>query len=748
MRRLIGYVFITLVLITGILTTKTSLSENLKDESINLDLNTFMPVEEVKPGMKGIGKTVFSGTRIDEFQVEIVGVLKNITPRGDMILAKVTGGPLPLERTGVIAGMSGSPIYINGRLVGALAYTLSIFQTEPMAGITPILEMIADYERHKADLEGSKGNVLKADRGEETCLSKSCASTQRDTASRSTSMLGNRNKMFNFWNSVMNNWVQGWTPQSRLFTDETSLEDLDVEIQKLKEWSATRNREFPWPISHNPQTYPIEPEGFSFQASGPLKSGLPSSFIPIKTPLTLSGIDERVLKEITPLLESYGIVPIQGGGVASWSGAVQPSLFPSTGGERAGRVETLLPGSSLGVQLIRGDLTASGFGTVTYVNKNHLIAFGHPMFAAGKVDIPMTTSYVHMIMANQINSFKIASPLTVMGSIRQDRRTGITGVMGSPPQMVPLKVIVESEKDHRINEYNFEIINDDFFAPLFVRISCLNSLFASFRALGDITIKVQSEVYLKDRPPLIQKNVFSGDGASVLASLASVRPVGILMNNPFEDIQVEKILIHLSVTEKLEVAKIEGARVSKDVVKPGESTRLTVFIQPFHGELIAEKVDVTIPESSPRGEYRLMVCDSQIINTFEKFRAPLNFEPQSLTQLLNLLETEEQNNEIIVQLIHPKSGVTIKGREFTSPPVSLLAIMNSSRHVGEGGLTRGTIFTRQRIPTDYMISGCELLPITVDDKYGVDLTTESSSKIKKGDNEEARQTVPIFQSPK
>jgi hypothetical protein len=721
-----------MVFIIGTLTTKISLGENLKDEPINLDLSTFMPIEEVKPGMKGIGKTVFSGTRIDEFQVEIVGVLKNITPRGDMILARVTGGPLPLERTGVIAGMSGSPIYINGRLVGALAYTLSIFQTEPMAGITPILEMIADYERHKADLEGSKGNVLKADRGEESCMNKSCASTQRDTASRSTSMLGNRNKLFNFWNSVMNNWAQGWTPSSRLFTDEASLEDLDVEIQKLKEWSALGNAGFSWPTGSSQQTQNPEPWGFSFQASGLPRSGLPSSFIPIKTPLTLSGIDERVLKEITPLLESYGIVPVQGGEVAGLSGSVQETSAQNSSASE--EVETLLPGSSLGVQLIRGDLTASGFGTVTYVNKNHLIAFGHPMFAAGKVDIPMTTSYVHMIMANQINSFKIASPLAVMGSIRQDRRTGITGVMGSPPQMVPLKVIVESEKDHRINEYHFEIINDDFFAPLFVRISCLNSLFASFRALGDITIKVQSEVYLKDRPPLIQKNVFSGDEASVLASLASVRPVGLLMNNPFEDVQVEKIFIHLSVSEKLEVAKIEGARVSRDVVKPGESTRLTVFIQPFHGELIAEKVDVTIPESSPRGEYRLMVCDSQIIKTFEKFRAPLNFEPQSLTQLMSLLETEEQNNEIIVQLIHPKSGVTIKGREFSSPPVSLLAIMNSSRHVGEGGLTRGTIFTRQRIPTNYMISGCELLPITVDDKYGIDLNTDSSPKIKKGDN--------------
>jgi SpoIVB peptidase S55 len=99
------------------------------------------PVEELKPGMVGIGRTVFEGDRLDEFKVHIIGVLRNVIgPRRNLILAKLEGGPL--AHTGVIAGMSGSPVYIDGRLVGAVSYSLGAFSKEPIAGITPIDEMI------------------------------------------------------------------------------------------------------------------------------------------------------------------------------------------------------------------------------------------------------------------------------------------------------------------------------------------------------------------------------------------------------------------------------------------------------------------------------------------------------------------------------------------------------------------------------------------------------------------------------
>ncbi|MGA3326001.1 MAG: SpoIVB peptidase S55 domain-containing protein [Terriglobia bacterium] len=98
------------------------------------------PLSDVHAGLKGVGRTIFEGDRIDEFQVEILGVLKNaIAPQRDLILARLSGGPL--ATTGVISGMSGSPVYVDGKLVGAVSRAFPLSK-EAIAGITPIEEML------------------------------------------------------------------------------------------------------------------------------------------------------------------------------------------------------------------------------------------------------------------------------------------------------------------------------------------------------------------------------------------------------------------------------------------------------------------------------------------------------------------------------------------------------------------------------------------------------------------------------
>jgi len=98
-----------------------------------------IPIEDIHPGMVGEGRTVFSGDTIESFKVTILGVLRNVGPNANLILAELEGGPL--AHTGVIAGMSGSPVYIDGKLIGAIAFAFP-FAKDPIAGITPIQEMI------------------------------------------------------------------------------------------------------------------------------------------------------------------------------------------------------------------------------------------------------------------------------------------------------------------------------------------------------------------------------------------------------------------------------------------------------------------------------------------------------------------------------------------------------------------------------------------------------------------------------
>jgi hypothetical protein len=117
----------------------------------------YMPIDEVRPGMVGIGRTVFEGTRVEEFKAHILGVLHNVAgPSRDLILARLEGGPL--ANTGVIAGMSGSPVYIDGRMIGAVAYAMGQFAKEPIAGITPIAEMrdVAALPAHRPAVRQAK----------------------------------------------------------------------------------------------------------------------------------------------------------------------------------------------------------------------------------------------------------------------------------------------------------------------------------------------------------------------------------------------------------------------------------------------------------------------------------------------------------------------------------------------------------------------------------------------------------------
>ena len=288
-----------------------------------------MPIDDIQPGMKGLGKTVFAGTKIETFDVEILGVLKNQSPHGDAILAKVSGGPLPLEKYGVIAGMSGSPIYIDGKLIGALAFAFLYPKEVMIAGITPIQEMLNDANHPDSN--------------------------------------------------------PALTPQ------------------------ATANNGL---MDHALQAF---------------------NFAPIQTPLMVSGADQRVLALMKEQLAAFNMFPIPAGNVSKAS---------------AQQADTdLQPGSAIGIPLIRGDMDISAVGTVTYRDNEKILAFGHPMFFAGNVQYPMSSAYVHLIVPNQINSFKLASPLETVGAITQDRRSGISGAIGMTPRMIPLNVTVKTDGD-------------------------------------------------------------------------------------------------------------------------------------------------------------------------------------------------------------------------------------------------------------------------------------------------------------
>ena len=379
----------------------------------------FMPLEEVRPGMKGHGFSVFQGTKPERFEVEILGLLEGVpNPKQSLIIARLSG-PL-VDRTSVFAGMSGSPVYINGKLVGAVAYSFP-FSKEPIAGITPIKYMIDIFERRDAEPPRTSQRVS--------------------------------------FNTLMARIKRG---PARLY--------LPPSRRRWAPRAAT---------------------------NGLLTPYVGQTIMPIATPMTFSGVPQSVLDMFAEDLRKAGIQPIAGIGGGS-------SLSPMV----ASNETTLAPGTSVSVQLVRGDFTIDAAGTVTYRDGERIYAFGHPFLSSGQTSWPMAESSVVTVIPNVNNSFKLSAGGNLVGSISQDRSTGVYGQLGAKPRMIPVRMTVHTSRN-KAEAYNFEMVSDSFLSPLLMRIAMFSSILATERQVGNQTIKVTGRIAVNGHPDIVLDNSFS-----------------------------------------------------------------------------------------------------------------------------------------------------------------------------------------------------------------------------------------------
>jgi hypothetical protein len=602
--------------------------------SLSAQSAKFMSVDEVRPGMKGYGKTVFQGTKIEQFDVELIGVLKNSGPKQDMILARLSGGPL--ARTGVIAGMSGSPVYIDGKLLGAVAFSFP-YATEPIAGIQPIEQMMGllDQKNAPAPRRIAEGSI-------------------------GTGGMG-------------------------ILPAESPTSFIYKQLRRLEEGT--------------PLSQLLLPQSFM---SGPFSAstGTPS-LARISTPLFVSGATPAALQQFAPFFNEFGFTPVQGGG-----GGSAAALAPAT----PSKVE---PGSSINVELIRGDLSWSANGTVTYVDGNKVYAFGHPNLTIGPTDVPMSAGYVLSLLPNLQNSFKLAVPLDVVGSFQQDRSTGIAGTLGTASKMIPVNLSVNSSLN-TVNKYKFEIAADRYLTAPLLNFVVFNTITASERALGEMTLSISGQIHLKDQEPVNIGNVFSSDAnGPALASVAAVGPIQYLLLSG-DGVQIDKIDLEVTSIDHKTNAQLERIAVNKPEVAPGETVTLTAYLRTTTGATVIEQYPVQIPASTPAGPLQLVAGDGTTVTTLDIRRAPAGV-PTSMKQVINELNKLRKNDRLYIKVVSSEPGVMIGGEEFPSLPPSMAALLNtdrsSSRNVS--GLPNSTIREYELPQSKYVIQGQRTLNLTV-----------------------------------
>jgi hypothetical protein len=597
----------------------------------------FFPLSAIKPGLRGVGKTVFQGDKIEEFQVEILGVLENIAPRQSAILARLSGGPL--ENTGVLSGMSGSPVYIEGKMVGAISFSFP-FSKDAIAGITPIQQMVDIFDKPEGPI-----------RVDPIKIEISSIPPHRTVA---------------FYPSI----------------DLTSLSPLNSRKYAVGE-SATEGI---------PSLRPLSGEVFSY----------------IDTPILLSGFSAKAAQYFEGAFKSIGMSMVQAGGVAAGSG----SNSLTDGSE-------IQPGSSVAVQLIRGDLgtAASAAGSVTYRDGNKIYAFGHPWLSVGPVQMPFSRAKVISLISNLSSSFKIAVPTDMAGSITQDRSQGLFGTVGLAPRLIPLTINLKSSRN-RLESYKYEMVNDRFLTPLLVNFTIFNTITTNERALGESTLQVQGKISVKGQPEVKIENMFSGDNNSqAFASLAVVLPLSYLMGSGFEKVDVESITVDIKSLEEKRTAILDRVWASRGEIRAGETLILSAYLRASNGEEHVEKIPLEIPLDIPSGTLMVTVADGSTLMAVENRFLRQTFTPRDLDQLIRAINNIRKNDRVYVRLQRPEPSVIIRGEELSSLPPSFSNVITSDRSSSSSLTTlRSTNLYEYELPsTPYVISGQRTLNVEVID---------------------------------
>src|SRR5213595_4348109 len=220
-----------------------------------------------------------------------------------------------------------------------------------------------------------------------------------------------------------------------------------------------------------------------------------------------------------PQLMANGLLPVSGVG----GSAGMTPLAKAT-------EKTLTPGTSVSVQLVRGDYSIAASGTVTFRDGDRIYAFGHPFLGLGGADMPMTESSVVTVIPNAFNSFKLAVPGQMVGAISQDRATGVFGELGHAPKMIPVKLNLHTSRGQD-EQFNYEVVSDEFLTPLLLNLTIYNSIAARERSVGEATISIDGSITMEGQDPIKLQRRFSTANAAVMAAGAIATPVGALMSS-------------------------------------------------------------------------------------------------------------------------------------------------------------------------------------------------------------------------
>ena len=565
-----------------------------------------MPLNEIRPGMKGVGKTVIYGQRVEEFQFEVIDIMQSGGgPVGtDKLILFRMYGPLVEKTGGTAAGMSGSPMYINGRLIGALSAAFSWQAPKrDIALATPIEEMLKVLERRRPS--GQWPRIYHASR---------------------TLTIGGR---------AVDRVLVARTP-------------------------ALARR---------------------YETAGGVG-------IAVATPAVAAfarGLSPRAARILAELIQPMGHEILQGHG--------------GRGDFVAGPI---VPGSSVGVQQIRGDVDFGGICTVTARIGNRVLVCGHPWDNLGDVEYILTASEILTVLRALPRPFKVGNLGEMIGLIDQDRGSAIAGSLGPLPRLFNLRVIVTDMDTGSRVQLGAQIIRRRDMARLLAPLAALSATErARNQGGGEGTATVKLTLRAKGlHAAIVRENMFySTRDVAVASVLDIVDAMELAFYNDLRRLDPYDLTVETSLTRRRVTASIVEAEVASREVSPGGTLLVRVVLQPYQAESrVTRIIEVPIPRDFPRGPavvaMRSSGMDSARVPVEVQLGQALGAEPEpwgvdTLENALRFFESFGRNTDILVRVL--PYGLPATQTEFT----------------------RFDVPAARFIRTDWVIQGSERIPILI-----------------------------------
>lgn len=575
----------------------------------------FFPLNQVHRGQIATAWTVFSGTKPEPMQVEILGVLRGARgPGHDMILAQLRG--TKPEYTGVVAGMSGSPVYIGNKLLGSLSYRIGQFAKDPIAGITPIAQMLEVKDM-----------------------------------------------------PVNTQWASA-SPASPLAQTETGLSS----------------------------------GGMTFQA--------------METPLVMSGFRPEAIRLWQKEMAGTGLDIIAAGG---GSGSSKADTDGSFGAISPSAIASVVPGSAVSAQLIRGDLEVSATCTVTYVDPKQLLACGHPILQAGSVSLPMTTAEVVDTLASPLNAFKIINTGDPIGTFTDDRDSAIRGVLGIKPHMIPVHITVRGEGADR--KLNIEVVDLPSLTPQAVLVSLYDALLQNNRSGLETSYHVTGSVNIEGYPPSpLDLWAPAGDqlSAQLSAAIQTDQTFAQLYANGARQGAIKAIELDVDSIPRRAQVELETARIdSGNIVHAGDTVVIEATLRPWQQPERNIRIPIVLPPELPAGPIRLLVSDA---GTLDRALNPPRISTRTVDLDTALAEAQNHHaaDRIFVSLLLPDAQAGVDGHTLSTLPLSMANALEPLRSARDVTLNGESAVVSADSPAGGVLTGFQILNLHIEPGAGLD----------------------------